>query len=29
VPAARVDGRAALDLDGIDAAFRAGGELWC
>ena len=27
MPAARVDGRAALDLDGIDAAFRAGGEL--
>jgi cysteine-S-conjugate beta-lyase len=27
VPATRVDGRPALDLDGIDAAFRAGGEL--
>ena len=27
VPAARVDGRPVLDLDGIDAAFRAGGEL--
>ena len=27
VPATRVDGRATLDLDGIDAAFRAGGEL--
>ncbi|HEX3259421.1 MAG TPA: aminotransferase class I/II-fold pyridoxal phosphate-dependent enzyme, partial [Pseudonocardia sp.] len=27
VPAARCDGRWALDLDGIDAAFRAGGEL--
>lgn len=27
VPATRLDGRPALDLDGIDAAFRAGGEL--
>ena len=27
VPAIRVDGRPALDLDGLDAAFRAGGEL--
>jgi cystathionine beta-lyase len=27
VPASRCDGRWALDLDGIDAAFRAGGEL--
>ena len=27
VPATRIDGRPALDLDGIDAAFRAGGEL--
>src|SRR4029078_7360549 len=27
VPATRVDGRPALDLDGLDAAFRAGGEL--
>jgi cystathionine beta-lyase len=27
VPATRCDGRWALDLDGIDAAFRAGGEL--
>jgi cysteine-S-conjugate beta-lyase len=27
VPATRVDGRPAIDLDGLDAAFRAGGEL--
>jgi len=27
VAATRVDGRPALDLDGLDAAFRAGGEL--
>ena len=27
MPATRIDGRPALDLDGIDAAFRAGGEL--
>ena len=27
VPATCVDGRPALDLDGLDAAFRAGGEL--
>lgn len=27
VPATRADGRPALDLDGLDAAFRAGGEL--
>jgi cystathionine beta-lyase len=27
VPATRVDGRPAFDLDGLDAAFRAGGEL--
>ena len=27
VPATRLDGRPTFDLDGIDAAFRAGGEL--